>query len=199
MKQFYKILLALVLLLAMAVNAGAMEQKSITRQNSEYASANWVQNEGDIVTQTYLYVEKVNGNTYISLSIQTYNELTGYWSNKYGNMYTQDNVFSISKNFNSACLSEIEMEVYENYYDDMGGWTYNVETITVKADWNGKGEITEDRSKYVSKYGDSTSRTGAASVYRSATATGSINNYRLGEDPYATISSYNSVSKYMEK
>ncbi|MCC4770457.1 hypothetical protein FXV91_09750 [Methanosarcina sp. DH2] len=192
MKNLYKILLFLVLLLSMAVNVDALEQKTMIRDDQTYASASWTEKERSIVTDTSMSVTKKDDGTYISLSVYTYDQMTGYGSYKSGFMVTQDKVFKISNTLDSASLSEIEMEIYN-------GNTGEKEILTVKADWVGKGDIIGGISKDMSKFPGYISRTSFSNLYREATAIGSINNCDIGESYNAGLYKDKSTISTMEK
>lgn len=197
MRNLYKILITLVLLLSMAVNAVALEQKSMSRYSSEYAEASWTEVSGNRTIDTHLSLTKTDDGTYVYFSTYTWGP--DYWSNKWGSAYTKDNVFKMSKNLDSASLSEIEVEVYYYSYDEMGTYTSGTETLKVKADWTGAGELSESSSKYASKRDDYTSKSSESYLSRKATATGSINDLNLEKSSYAWLSSSKYKSMSMEK
>ncbi|MHC1755331.1 MAG: hypothetical protein AB9861_07860 [Methanosarcina sp.] len=197
MRNLYRILITLVLLLSMAVNAVALEQKSMSRYSSECAEASWTEVSGNRTINTHLSLTKTDDGT--SVYFNSYISGPNYWSNKWGSTYTKDGVFKISKNLDSASLSEIEMEVYYYSYDEMGIYTSGTETLTLKADWTGVGETSESSSKYISKQNDYTSKSSESYLSRKATATGSINNFNLGTSSYAWLSSSTRTYMSMEK
>ncbi|WP_440956833.1 hypothetical protein ACSAZK_08050 [Methanosarcina sp. Mfa9] len=197
MKRLYTIIFALMVLLSTAVSVEAFDQKSMTRQSSEYASASWTEVRGNTTVETSLSVSKTDDETRISVSV--YTQGPNYWSSMSGSTYTQDDVFKMSKNLNSASLSDIEIEVYCWSRDETGTYTNERKTVTVKADWVGTGEISDSTTKYFSKYDDYTSKRIESYCSREAEATGSINNIDLGTSSYAWLSSSEYTYTSMEK
>lgn len=197
MKNLYKILLTFVLLLSMAVNVEAFEQKSMTRQSYEYASASWTEVSGNRTIDTSLYLTETDDGTSVYMDIYTWGP--DYWSSKSGSISTKDDIFRMSKNLDSASLSEIEMEVYYWSRDETGTYTSGTETLTVKADWVGVGEVSESSYKSVSKYDDYTSKSSESYFSREAVATGSVNNFDLGTSSYAWLSCSEYTYMSMEK
>ena len=192
MKKIYAITFALMVLLTMAMSAEALQYKTISRSNGVAADASWTETDGDVTTDTYLYVTETDDGTDISLYIYTYDTMTGTWSDKSGYMYTQDDVFSMDKKLNSASLSDVQIEVYDWY-------TGESETMTVSADWTGTGKITKSSYKSMSKYDDYVWRSSDSSSYRSAIATGSINGDDLGSSYSATLIKFKQAYMDMEK
>lgn len=190
MRKLYKLSLALVVLLSMAMSAQALESKTIDRQNGASASANWDEINCDITTSKYLYVTETDDGTDIYMEIYTYGP--DYWSGKSGYMCTQDDVFSIDKKLNSASLSDVEIEVYD--------WDTGVsETLTVNADWIGKGDISRDSYTSRSQSGNYVWKSSDSSKYRDASATCSINGLDLGASSYASLSNFKNAYMSMEK
>jgi len=113
-------------------------------------------------------------------------------------LHTPRTMFSrYLKNLGSASLSEIEVEAYYYSYDEMGICTSGTETLTLKADWTGVGELNERSSKYSVEDGDYTSKVSESYLSRGAKATGSINGINLGDSSYAWLSS--STRTYMSR
>ena len=190
MRKSYTILLTLVVLLSTAMSVQALESKTIERHNGESASASWTETNGDITTNKYLSVTETDDGTDIYMEIYTYGP--DYWSGKSGYMCTQDDVFSTDKKLNSANLSDVEIEVYD--------WDTGVsETLTVNADWIGKGDISRDSYTSRSQSGNYVWKSSGSSKYRGASATGSINGLDLGASSYASLSNFKSASMSMEK
>jgi len=191
MKKLYTIALALVVMLSMIMSATALQYKTIYRQNGVAAYASWSETNGDISKYTDLFVQKTDDGTDIGLSICTYDTVNYYWSCKSGYMFTPDNVFSMEGKgkLNSASLSAVDINVYD--------WeTGTSETVNVKADWTGKGDVAKGSYKYTSKYGDYTMKGSSSSVYRDATATGLIGGKDPGTSAYAGLAMFK--SSYME-
>jgi len=197
MRNSYKILITFALLLSLAVNAAALEQKSMSRYSSESAAAEWSEVVGNKTITTQLSLTETDDGTSVYFSIYTYGP--NYYSYKSGSTYTTDDVFKMSKNLDSASLSEIEMQVYYYSYDEMGGYTSGTETLRVKADWTGVGELDERSTTYSVKDGDYTSKVSETYLSREAKATGSINGINLGDSFYAWLSSTTCVSTSMTK
>jgi hypothetical protein len=190
MRKSYVILFTLVVLLSTAMSVQAMEFKIIERSNGASASADWYETNGDMTTDKYLSVTETDDGTDIYLEIYTYGP--DYWSGKSGYMCTQDDVFSIDKKLNSASLSEVEIEVCD--------WDAGVsETLTVNADWIGKGGISRDSYTSRSQSGNYVWKSSGSSKYRDASATCSINGLDLGASSYASLSNFKSAYMSMEK
>lgn len=200
MKKIYAFIFALIVLLTMAMSAEALDYKTISRNNGVSANAYWTEVDGDITTETYLYVTETNDGTdiYLSMYTSTYDTTTETWSwsDKSGSMYTQDDVFSMDKKLNSASLSDVQIEVYGWNYD-LG--TYEPETLTVSADWTGMGDIAKSSYKSMSKDGDYVWRSSDSSSYRSAIATGSINGNDLGSSDSASLIKFKQAYMDMKK
>jgi hypothetical protein len=190
MRKPYVILFALLVLLSTVMSVQALESKTIERHNGASASADWSETNGDKTTTTYISVSESDYGTDIYLDIYTWGP--DFWSDKYGYMCTQDDVFSIDKKLNSASLSEVPIDVYD--------WDTGVsETITVKADWIGKGDISGGSSKSISKNGDYVWKSSDNSKYRDASATSSINGLDLGISSYASMSNFKNAYISMTK
>ena len=199
MRKSHTIIFALIALLSMTMSVQALESKEIVRQNGAYASADWVETNDGVTTYTCLSVTETNDGTDIYVSMWTYDEVTGYSSDKYGYMFTEDDVFSIDKKLNSASLSEVEIVVDEWYYNEMGEYTYETGTMTVGADWIGIGDTSRGSYKYVSKDGDYVFRSTENSLFREATVTGLIDGINLGSQSSASLVKFKTASMNMKK
>lgn len=190
MRKLYTILSAFVVLLLMAMSVEALECKTLERHNGASASASWTETKGDLTTDTFLSVIETNDGTDVYLDIYTWGPDS--WSEKSGYMFTKDDIFSMDKKLNSASLSEVTINVND--------WnTGQTEPLTVKADWTGKGDISTSSYTSRSKSGDYVMRTSDSSSYREASVKGSINNYDLGVNYYASLSKFKSAYISMEK
>lgn len=190
MRKSYTILLALVVLLSTAMSVQALESKTIERHNGASASADWSETNGDITTYTYLSVTETDDGTDIYVSTYTYG--SDFWSDKSGYMFTEDNVFTINKKLNSASLSDVEINVND--------WNTGLtETLTVKADWIGKGDVSGGSYTSRSQSGNYVWKSSDSSKYRDASATGSINGLDLGASSYASLSNFKNAYMSMEK
>lgn len=199
MRKSHTIIFALIALLSMTMSVQALESKEIVRQNGAYASADWVETNDGVTTYTCLSVTETNDGTDIYVSMWTYDEVTGDSSDKYGYMFTEDDVFSIDKKLNSASLSEVEIVVDEWYYNEMGEYTYETGTMTVGADWIGIGDTSRGSYKYVSKDGDYVFRSTENSLFREATVTGLIDGINLGSQSSASLVKFKTASMNMKK
>lgn len=199
MRKLYTIVFALIVLFSMSVSVEALESKSMERHNGAYAFADWAETNGNVTTYTYLSVTETDDGADISVSVWTYDEMTGESSDKYGYMCTEDDVFNIDKKLNSASLSEVEIELYEWYCDETGEYYITEGTLTVKADWIGIGDVSKGSSRYVSRDGDYVFRSAENSLSREASVIGSINGSDLGSEYYASMVSFKSASMNMEK
>ncbi|MDY9926299.1 hypothetical protein [Methanosarcina sp.] len=197
MRNSSKILIAFALLLSLSLNAAALEQKSMSRYSSECAEASWSEVVGNRTINTQISVTEENDQTGVYFSTSTWGP--NYYFYKSGSTYTRDDVFKMSKNLDSASLSEIEVEAYYYSYDEMGGYASGTETLRIKADWTGVGELNERSSKYSVEDGDYTSKVSESYLSRGAKATGSINGINLGDSSYAWLSSLTSTSTSMKK
>ncbi|MCC4767648.1 hypothetical protein FXW07_13810 [Methanosarcina sp. DH1] len=190
MRKLYIMCFTLIVLLSTSMSVQAMESKTIERQSGSSAYANWYETNGDVTTYTYMSVTETDDGTDICLDI--YTSGPDYCSEKWGYMFTEDDVFSIDKKLNSASLSDIELEVTD--------WnTGETDTVTVGADWTGTGEISTGSSTSKSTTGDYVWRSSENSKYRGASATGSINGMDLGISTDASMSNFKSAYMSMEK
>jgi hypothetical protein len=122
----------------------------------------------------------------------TWNTTTGYTVNdKYGYMFTTDDVFSIDKKLNSASLSEVPINVYNSH-------TGKTENVKVTADWTSTGEIQKGTSTYVSTSGGYRFKSTSMSDSRTAIATGSVNNKDLGQNIDGEFSKFKSATIEMK-
>jgi hypothetical protein len=194
MRKIFSVTFALVVLLLFATSVQALEYKTIQRDNGASASAWWSKTDGNLITDTYLSATKSNDGTDIYLNTYTWDTTTGETVNdEYGYMFTTDDVFSMDKKMNSASLSEVPINVY-NWY------TGETETLKVTADWAGTGEVQKGSSTSVSTSGDYRFKSASSSNYRTATATGSVNNNDLGQtDNNGDLSTFKSAYIDMEK
>lgn len=190
MKKLYTALLTLVVLFSMTTSVEALESKTIERHNGASAYAEWYEINNNATTYTYLSVTETNDGTDIYVSTYTYGP--DYWSEKSGYMFTENDVFSIDKKFNSASLSEINIDV-NNWY------TGETETMAVKATWTGMGDMSKGSSSYSSQNGDYVWKSSDSSTYRDASVTGNINGMDLGANSYASLSNFKSTYMSMEK
>lgn len=199
MRKSYTIMLALIVLLSTAMSVQALESKTIERQNGASADADWCEINDDVTTDTYLSVTETKDGTDIYVSMWSSDETGSY--EKYGYMFTEDDIFSIDKKLNSASLSEVEIPVEEWYLDyNTGEYIFvGMDTLTVGADWTGKGDIFRDSYTSRSRSGNYVWKSSSSSKYRDASTTGSINGLDLGASYYAALSSFKSASMSMEK
>jgi len=199
MRKSYTIIFALIALLSMTMSVQALESKEIVRQNGAHASADWVETNGGVTTSTYLSVTETGDGTDIYVSMWTYDEITGYSSEKYGYMFTEDDVFSIDKKLNSASLSEVEIMVDEWYYNEMGEYIYETGTVTVGADWIGIGDTSKGSYRSVSRDGDYVFRSTENSLSREATVTGLIDGINIGSQSSAGLVKFKTAYMNMKK
>ena len=193
MRKVFSVTFALIVLLSMATSVHALESKTIERHNGASAHAGWTEVNGDVITDTYLDVTETDDGTDIYLGTYTWDSSNGnYLNDQSGYMFTNDDVFSIDKKLNSASLSEVEIEVYDWY-------TGESKTLTVKADWIGKGDISRGSSTYSSRDGDYVWKSSDSSTSREASTTGSINGLDFGVNSYASLSNFKNAYMNMEK
>jgi len=192
MKKLFAGVLMFMVLLSLAISAEAFESKEIIREEGMAAYAVWSEYTDGVYTDKFIQATTSNDGTDIFVYVWTYDENTGVWSDKFGHMFTQEDVFEIDNKLESATLSPVEIEVYD--------WnTGTVETITIAAQWTGEGDVIKSKSKYISKYDDFMSKYSDNSMFREATATGSINGEDLGTSDFGELIKFKSVSMYMEK
>jgi hypothetical protein len=189
MRKLYMIF-TLVVLLSMATSVEALDSKMIERDNGVSATALWTETKGDLTTDTLLSVIETNDGTDVYLDIYIWGPEYSSW--KSGYMFTKDDIFSIDKKLNSASLSEVTINV-DNW--DIG----QIEPLTVKADWTGIGDISTSSFTIRSKSNDYVMKFSDNSMYRSASAKGSINNCDLGANWDGSLSRFKSASIIMEK
>ncbi len=196
MKKIYMLGLAFMVLFSVTMSVEALEQKTISRQNGIAAYADWIDTTtDDLTTDTFLSVTQSDDGTDIYMSICTY-DITGNWSCKSGYMFTQDNVFSMDKKFNSASLNAVQIDLYQLNCDETGCWETPAGTATIQATWTGMGDISKGSYKWMSKYSDYTAKGSSSSLSRAATAEGSLNDEDLGASSSAGLAKFKDV--YME-
>lgn len=192
MKKLFTGVFVLMVLLSLAISAEAFESKEIYRNEGTAAYASWSEYTEGVYTDKFIQATTSNDGTDIFVYIWTYDENTGDWSDKWGYMFTQEDVFEIDKKLESATLSPVDIELFD--------WnTGTVETITIAAQWTGEGDVMKSSFKDISKYDDFMSKYSDKSSFREATATGSINDEDLGTSDYGELIKFKSVSMYMEK
>ncbi len=192
MRKIFSVTFALIVLLSFATSVQALESKTIQRDNGASASAWWSKTDGNLITDTYLSATKSEDGTDIYLDSHTWDTTTGISvNNKYGYMFTTDDVFSIDKKLNSASLSKVPINVYNLN-------TGETETVKVTADWSGTGEVQKGTSTYVSTSGGYSFKSTSISNSRTATATGSVNNNDLGQNIDGEFSKFKSATIEMK-
>ena len=77
--------------------------------------------------------------------------------------------------------------------------TGETETLTVKADWTGKGDVSTGSFRSSSKMVIISFRSSDSSSSREASVTGSINGFNLEANSYASMSQFKSAYISMEK
>lgn len=190
MRKLYTMLFTLIVLLSIATSAEALESKITERHNGATAVASWTETNGKTTTDTYLSVTETDQGTDIYLDV--YNWGSRFSSEKSGYLCTKDDVFSMDRKLNSASLSEVQIDVSD--------WnTGETETVAVKADWTGKGEVSQGSFRSSSRDGDYIYRSSDSSSSREALVTGSINGCNLGVNSYAWISQFKSAYISIEK
>ncbi len=182
MKKTYTIVFALMVLLAMAMSAEALESKTMTRQSGDSAFASWSTN----MSYAYLSVTETNNGT----NIYVYTcDFSGCRS---GIGFTQDDVLTMNKKQETATLSLVNFQLF-NYN------TGTVETVNIQVQWEGVGDVSKDRYTSTSKSGDFTYKSSSDSIYRAATATGSIGDIDLGTTNYSDLVEFKSATMTMNK
>lgn len=198
MRKLRTLIFALIVLLLTAMSVQALQYKTIERYSGASASADWVETNGDTTIYKYISVSKTNDFTDIYLEI--YTSGPDYWGYDSGYLCTDENVFKIDKKLNSASLSNVDINLYGGYYDEDGYYIPDDGgTVTVSADWIGKGDISTDSSISRSQSGNFFWKSSSSSKYRDASAIGSINGLDLGASSYASLYSFKSASMTMEK
>lgn len=193
MKKIYTIVFALMVLLSITMSAAALQSKTIYRQNGLSATADWSEKTNDGIKDTYLNVMNTKDGTDIAVSICT-SDATGNYSCKFGYTSTQENVFNMDTKLVSAALSAVQVDLF-----DWSNPNPVVETITIKAQWTGVGDITKSSYQSISKFNGIISKYSDSSSIRQATATGSINDQDLGITEYAGLIKFKDASIWMQK
>lgn len=162
-------------LFSMTMSVEALESKTINRQNSLSANADWTKTTPEgLSTDNILSVTKSDAGTDIYISICTYDQ-QGNWSCKSGYMFTQDNVFSIDKKLDSASLNAVKIDLYQWNCDITGNCVeIPAGTSTIEAAWTGKGKVLKSSYNWRSKSGNFISKSSGSSSVRDATAKGSL-------------------------
>ncbi len=179
MKKICTIGYVLMVLLSMTMSATALEFKQKTLNNGDAGFASW----SDGSTTTSLSVFETQGETDIFVDICT----ADFSSCKFGSIFTLENVFDVDKKLNTATLAPVKIDMFDFN-------TGTVETITIQAQWTGVGDLTKSSFTLKSKSGDFTAKFSDDSVFRDASATGSINSQDLGTSEKAQLIGFKSVS-----
>ncbi len=169
----------LMVLLSMTMSATALEFKQKTLNNGDGGAASW----SDGSTNTFLNVFETQGETDIFVDICT----ADFSSCKFGFIFTMDNVFDVDKKLNTATLSPVKIDLFDFN-------TGTIETITIQAQWTGVGDLTKSSFKETTKSGDFTAKFSDDTVFRDASATGSINGQDLRTSQKAQLFEFKSVS-----
>jgi hypothetical protein len=196
MKKLFTSLFVLMVLLSLSISAEAFDSKSIYRTNGMAASASWFENTDSVDSGTFINVMETDDGTDIYVDIWTYDKAAEVWSDKWGYLFTQEDVFTIDKKLKSATLVPVDIVLYG--YDSNTD-TSTEETMTIAAQWTGEDDVIKSSSKYIFKYDDFISKYSDNSMFREATATGSINNDDLGPSDFGELIKFKSVSMDMEK
>lgn len=191
MKKLFTGMFVLMVLLSLTISAEAFDSKSTYRTNGMAAYADWFEETDGVDTYTSIQATTSNDGTDIYVGIYSYDEFGNFLSDKWGYMFTQEDVFTIDKKLNSATLS-VNIDLYD--------WnTDTVDNVPIEAQWTGEGDVMKSSSKYISKYGDFMWKFSDNTLYREATATGSINKEYLGTSDYGQLVKFKSVSMDMNK
>ena len=124
---------------------------------------------------------------------------------KIGSLSTQENVFSIDNNLDSASLKAVTINDLIQFVSCItDGFYYSCNTIpadpiTIQADWKGIGQKITTISKYISKNGDHIMKSSGSSTERDARATGLINGEDIGTFEGARLTEYKSSNTDMMK
>jgi hypothetical protein len=196
MKKLFTSLFVLMVLLSLSISAEAFDSKSIYRTNGMAASASWFENTDSVDSGTFINVMETDDGTDIYVDIWTYDKAAEVWSDKWGYLFTQEDVFTIDKKLKSATLVPVDIVLYG--YDSNTD-TSTEETMTIAAQWTGEDDVIKSSSKYIFKYDDFISKYSDNSMFKEATATGSINNDDLGPSDFGELIKFKSVSMDMEK
>jgi hypothetical protein len=196
MKKLFTSLFVLMVLLSLSISAEAFDSKSIYRTNGMAASASWFENTDSVDSGTFINVMETDDGTDIYVDIWTYDKAAEVWSDKWGYLFTQEDVFTIDKKLESATLVPVDIVLYG--YDSNTD-TSTEETMTIAAQWTGEDDVIKSSSKYIFKYDNFISKYSDNSMFREATATGSINNDDLGPSDFGELIKFKSVSMDMEK
>jgi hypothetical protein len=196
MKKLFTGLFVLMVLLSLSISAEAFDSKSIYRTNGMAASASWFENTDSVDSGIFINVMETDDGTDIYVDIWTYDKAAEVWSDKWGYLFTQEDVFTIDKKLESATLVPVDIVLYG--YDSNTD-TSTEETMTIAAQWTGEDDVIKSSSKYIFKYDDFISKYSDNSMFREATATGSINNDDLGPSDFGELIKFKSVSMDMEK
>lgn len=196
MKKLFTSLFVLMVLLSLSISAEAFDSKSIYRTNGMAASASWFENTDSVDSGTFINVMETDDGTDIYVDIWTYDKAAEVWSDKWGYLFTQEDVFTIDKKLESATLVPVDIVLYG--YDSNTD-TSTEETMTIAAQWTGEDDVIKSSSKYIFKYDDFISKYSDNSMFKEATATGSINNDDLGPSDFGELIKFKSVSMDMEK
>ena len=199
MKKLFTGVFVLMVLLSMAISAEAFDSKSIYRDDGLGASASWYEYNDGVDSGTYIYVTETDDGTDVYVNTWTHDQESDVWTDSWGFLFTTEDVFTVDKKLESATLSIDDFVLTTCAYDPEMDYTCTDETVSIKAEWTGKGKVMKSSSKYISKYVDFMSKYSDNTWFREATATGSIGKEELGTSDFAELIKFKSVSMYMEK
>lgn len=200
MKKLFTGMFVFMVLFSLTISAEAFDYKSIYRDEGIAAYAVWSEYSDGVYTDKFIQAMKSDDGTDIYVDIMTYDEDTEVWSDKWGYMFTQEDVFTIDKKLEYATLSPVDIELYAYIYDpNTDTYTYTVETVTIAAQWTGEGDVMKSSSRSIFKYDDYMSKYSDNSLFREATATGSINDVDLGPSDFGEMVEFKSVYMDMDK
>ncbi len=199
MKKIYMVVFALLVIFSVTMNATALEQKTMDRQNGMAAFADWTETTpAGLTTDTSVSVTQSNDGTDIYLSVCSFDNVN--WSCKSGYKFTQDSVFSIDKKLDSANLKSVQIDFYQWTCDETGMcWETPDGTATIEANWAGYGDVSKGSSKYISRSGDFISKYSDSSSVREATATGTLDSVELGPSNFGGLVIFKYASMWMQK
>lgn len=192
MNKIQTLAVALMVLFSITMSAAALESKYMERHDGMSAYAQWTEKMVDNHScNIYLNVIESDYGTEVYIDMCTLND-DGTWKCMWGSLFTEEDVFELDRNLETATLSPVEVELYD--------WeTGTTKVITIDALWTGTDEAIKGSYKQMSKQGDYFMKFSEKSKHRPAIATGAMDGHELGNSDFAEMFMFDNVYMSMEK
>jgi hypothetical protein len=181
--------------------AAPAKDKVITRGQGEAGAAVWNDISVDvpgigIVVNVLLNAFETEAGTDIRVQLETFEIETGEHNFLEGFTTIDQNVFDAEKKLTSATLSPVTMQVdvFDEHFNLIG-----TAEITIQATWDGTGDLATSKDNQHIKSDNFSVKFKGSSLFREATAEGSINNANLGTSDAAQLNAFKQVEMTVSK